>query len=261
MRHVHASLSPEESRTGDRLAGYDVRVRWALGLTAILAVAASNRIAFGLLAWTGSLIVLAAARTPLRVVVHRLIGPLSLAAVVFLARTFLTGTTPVAEVDLGFCRLTATREGLLGGTLIASRVLGALGVAAVLCRNTSIQELSATLHWARVPGVWIEIALLMHRYLHVFSDQAVRVVSAQKVRLGYSGCRQSFRSAGSLAGMVILHSLDQAEKSHEAMVARGYRGFLPLPLLPSLSRRQTAIICVGAAMIVAAYALAERWPP
>ena len=102
--------------------------------------------------------------------------------------------------------------------------------------------------------------IIIDRYLHLFADQAVRIVSAQKVRLGYSGCRQSFRSAGSLAGMVILHSLDQAQRSHEAMTARGYRGFLPLPSFPPLSRRQTAVACVGVAIIAAAYALAERWP-
>lgn len=259
MHHAHAAFSSEPSPVAVRL-GFDVRVRWTLGLTAILAVTASNRIVFGLLAWAVSVIVLAAMRVSPTMLLRRMIGPLALAALVFLARALLTGTTPISQIDLGFCRLTATREGLLGGALIASRVLGALGVATVLCRNTSIQELSATLHWARVPDAWIEIAVLMHRYLHLFADQAVRIVSAQKVRLGYSGCRQSFRSAGSLAGMVILHSLDQAQRSHEAMTARGYRGFLPLPSCPPLSRRQTAVTCVGVAIIAAAYALAERWP-
>ena len=261
MHHVHVAFPPQESPVGARPAGGDVRVRWAVGLTAILAVAASNRIALGLLAWAVSTIVLAAMRVSPTLLLRRMIGPLGLAAVVFLARALLTGTTPVGEVDLGFCRLTATREGVLGGALVASRVLGGLGVATVLIRNTSIQELSAALHWAKAPDAWIEIALLMHRYLHLFADQAVRIVSAQKVRLGYSGRRQSFRSAGSLAGMVVLHSLDQAQRSHEAMVARAYRGFLPLPSLPRLSRRQTAIACLGVAIIAAAYALAERWPP
>jgi energy-coupling factor transporter transmembrane protein EcfT len=60
--------------------------------------------------------------------------------------------------------------------------------------------------------------------------------------------------------MVVLRSLDQAEKSHEAMTARGYRGRLPLPAMPRLPWRQVAVACAGVAAVVAAYILAERWP-
>ena len=86
-------------------------------------------------------------------------------------------------------------------------------------------------------------------------------MSAQKVRLGYSGLRRSLRSMGSLAGIVMLRSLDQAEKTHEAMVARGYRGFLPLPALAGLAAASMGHrLCRRVTLIAAAYFLAERWP-
>lgn len=258
MRSCHGLFAPGGSQERHPLAGCDIRVRLVLALAAILAVVISRSVCFGLIASGSSIAVLAAAGTPPRVVIHRFLGPLVLAAAVLLARALLTGTTPVAELDLGFCRLAATREGLFAGALIASRVLGSLGMLVLLCHNTPMHELSGALRWARVPHAWIEIALLMYRYLHLFFAQAVCVVSAQKVRLGYRRLRGSFRSAGSLAGMVILRSLDQAEKSHEAMVARGYVGSLPLPSLPPLSWAQTAIACVGLILILVVYALAER---
>jgi cobalt/nickel transport system permease protein len=120
-----------------------------------------------------------------------------------------------------------------------------------------MQQLAAALRWARVPNTWIEIALLMHRYLHLFATQAACVVSAQKIRLGYSRFRLAFRSAGTLAGLVILRSLDQAERTHEAMVARGYRGTMPLRSLPPLPRSQAAIAGLGVIVIVAAYGFVE----
>ena len=88
-------------------------------------------------------------------------------------QTFMTGTTPLASIDLGFWRLTATREGFSGGALIASRVLGSLGIVMLLCQGTPAAEMFAALRWARVPRTWIEIAVLMYRYLHVFFEQAV----------------------------------------------------------------------------------------
>jgi cobalt/nickel transport system permease protein len=240
--------------------GCDVRIRLIVAVTAIVAVVMSTRIWFGLIALGCCLAGLAAARTPPRTLARRLLEPLALAALVLLTRTFMTGKTPIARVDLGFWRLTATREGFLGGALIACRILGSVGIMVMLSKNSSIPELFAALRWAGVPHLGIELAMLMYRYLYVFLEQAGCVLSAQRVRLGYSGLRRSFRSVGGLAGIVILRSLDQAEKSHEAMVARGYRGCLPLPFLPPLSRRQLAIACVGLALIATAYALAERWP-
>ena len=110
------------------------------------------------------------------------------------------------------------------------------------------------------PRTWIEIAILMHRYPHLSSNRPSAWWGQKKTRLGY-GRWQSFRSMGNLAGMVMLRSLDQAERSHEAMVARGYQGFLPLPCLPPLPRRQVALGFVAVTILAATYLLAQRWPP
>lgn len=259
MHHVQELFSPLPDHRRSLLAGWDIRVRLVLALAAILAVVLSNCPWFGLGAAGCCLVALAATRPPFSMILHRLLGPLILASLIFVTQALLTGSTPVADFDLGPFRLTATREGLARGALIASRVLGSLGIVTLLCRDASMHELAAALRWGRVPNTWIEIALLMHRYLHVFAAQAACVASAQKVRLGYSRLRGSFQSAGSLAGLVALRSLDQAERTHEAMLARGYRGALPLPSLPPLSGSQTALAAVGVTMIVAAYALTERF--
>jgi cobalt/nickel transport system permease protein len=236
-----------------------------VALAAILAAVISTCIGFELVVLMCCLIGLAAARTSPKVLTSRMLGPMALAAVVFLTRLFMTGTTPMADIDLGLCRLTATREGFWGGALIASRILGSLGVVMVLCQNASMHELFAALRWAKVPHALIEIAMLMYRYLFILFEQASCVMAAQRVRLGYGTSRRSIQSAGSLAGIVILRSLDQAEKSHEAMMARGYRGVLPLPRLPVLSWRQGTIAFAGVTLIAVAYFLAEnfqaaRWP-
>jgi cobalt/nickel transport system permease protein len=223
MHHSQEILLPVASHDRSLLAGCDIRVRGILALAAILAVVLSNCIWFGLAAAGCCLTALLAARTPFPMLLHRLLGPLVLAGLIFATQALLTGTTPAAEFDLGRYRVTATQEGIASGALIASRILGSLAMLMLLCQSTSMQELAAALRWARVPNTWIEIALLMHRYLHVFAAQAASVVSAQKIRLGYSRFRLAFRSAGILAGLVILRSLDQAERTHEAMVARGYR--------------------------------------
>ena len=260
MHHFH-ELSGRGAEPGrGLLAGCDIRARLIVALTAIAAIVMSTSIGFGLLALACSLAGLIAVRTPPKILMHRLMGPLAIAALVLLMQTFVTGATPLATIELGSCRLTASREGLRAGALIASRILGSFGIALFLCQGSPVGEIFAALRWARVPRTWIEIAVLMYRYLHVFLEQAVCVRSAQRVRLGYSNLRRSFQSLGSLAGMVVLRSLDQAEKTHEAMTARGYQGHLPPPAMPRLPWRQAAFAGSGVAVIAVAYILAERWP-
>jgi len=260
MHHLHELLSSHPCGNGHPLVRCDVRIRLIVALAAIVAVVTSTGIGLGLLAFACCLAGMASARTPVRSLVSRLSGPLALAALVCLLQTFMTGSTPWGNVDLGPWRLTASREGFHCGVLVAFRVLGSLGIVMLLCQGTTAEELLAALVWARVPRTWIEIALLMHRYLHVLFAQAVCVVAAQKVRLGHQGLRRSLRNAGNLAGIVVVRSLDQAERTHEAMVARGYQGCLPVPALPPMSRRQIAVASIGTALVLAVYLLTERWP-
>ncbi len=260
MHHLHDLFSTDGPPERHRLARCDVRVRLIVALAATVAVVMSTCVWFGLVAFACCVVMLAALGTSPKTFASRLLGPAALATVVFVTRALMTGTTPLANIDLGPWQLTATREGVLGGALIACRVLGSVGIVMVLCQTTPTQQLLAALSWARVPHTWIEIATLMYRYLYILLEQAASVVSAQRVRLGYRGLRRSFQSLGSLAGVVILRSLDQAERSHEAMMARGYRGRLPLARLPSLPRRQWALAVSGVMLIATAYALAARWP-
>jgi cobalt/nickel transport system permease protein len=257
MHHLQQLFfrDPASSRL---LADYDVRLRLIVAMAAVITVVASTRVWFGLVALGCCLVGLIALRMPGKAFLGRLVGPLLLAAVVLLARTFMTGTTVWFSIPLGSWHLTATREGFSGGALIASRVLGSLGIVMIVCKGMSAQELFAAMRWAKVPRTWIEIAVLMYRYLHILFERTLSVIAAQKVRLGYSAPRRSLVSMGSLAGIVVLGALEQAERSHEAMLARGYQGFLPFPALPALPRKQLTIACVAITVIAVAYFLAER---
>ena len=258
--HPLDDFSVSEQACGGATVGVDVRAKLILGLAGILAVVMSTRVALPLVVLAGCAAWLVATRAPLGVALHRLAGPLGLAIVVGLARTFLTGTTPLASFDLGPLHLVATREGLVEGTQLACRVLGSLAVILVLCRSTSAEQMFAALRWARMPQAWLEIAMLMYRYIFVFFEQAASVVSAQKVRLGYGGLRASIRSLGSLAGVVILRSFDQAEKTYEAMLARGFHGNWPVPRLAPMPGRQAWLTGIGVGLVAMVYLLTERWP-
>lgn len=258
MHDVQELFSGRPSPTGGLLAGCDVRTRWIVGLAAVVAVVVSRRAGLGLLAFVVALGVLVVARMPLPAIARRFTGPLVLAMLVCVSQALLTGHTPLVTCDVGPWQLTATAEGFSRGMLIACRILGAFAVVTACCHGIPAAEWFAAFAWAKLPRTWIEIAVLMFRYLHVFEQRAACVVAAQKTRLGYSGLRQSFQSLGNLAGSVMLSSLDQAERSHDALVARGYQGVFPLPTLPPLHWRQRLLAFTGVVVVAAVFFLAER---
>ena len=258
MHDVDELCPGEESKAGGWLARCDVRVKLAVALAAILAVVMSTLAWLPLAALGCSLAILLAMRTRRRTLAGRFAGPAMVAALVCLLQGFMTGRTPVVTLHLGPWQASATREGLLSGGIIGLRVLGSMSVLFVVCASATADSVFAALRWAHVPRLWIEIAVLMYRYTFTLLEQAIGVASAQQIRLGYAGFWRSLGSLGSLAGIVALRSIDQAQRTHEAMVARGYHGSLPLGSLPPLARRDRWILCAGVAAIAAALWMAQR---
>jgi cobalt/nickel transport system permease protein len=256
----HEIEVPSVDRSGHRLsAQLDARVWLVASAAAIAAVVSSSRPAVPLAALAGCLAVLAGARTALRTVLAGLPGPLGLAAVVCLLRTFMTGKTVWFTVGIGGWRLAATWEGLASGAMIGLRVLAAVSVMGTLVAVAPMNRLLSALAWTRLPPVVVELALLMHRHIFTLLEHATAVRTAQKVRLGYAGFRRSLSSLGNLAGLVMLRSLEQAERTHEAMLARGYQGRLPVPPCPPLGARDRRAMFAALAGAVLVYLVGERW--
>lgn len=257
---MHDLLYSSRGLENSPLWRLDVRVKLAVSLAAVLAVILSTRLALPLAACVACVSAAVALGAPLRATLWRMIVPLSLAAVVAVLRTFLVEGEPLWSLRLGAWQLVASREGLQAGLLIASRVLGSVSVILLLCTFTPAYRIFSALQWARVPRNFVEIAMMMYRYIFTFFEQAQSVRWAQRIRLGYRGTARTLRSAGSLAGIVALRSIDQADKTHEAMTARGYRGTLQLPPLGRLSRRDALATLAAVAAVAALLLIAQRSP-
>jgi cobalt ECF transporter T component CbiQ len=253
VHHVLELIAAPSSVGQGRLARIDVRVKLILALAAIVAVILSRHVALPLATAAVCLAILCCGGAPRGKTLRRLAAPLGLAAVVCLWRALMAGGEPVWAVKLGWLSLSASRQGLFEAALIGARVLGSVSAALVLCSFAQAHDIFAALCWARLPRTWVEIAMLMVRSIFTLFEQAASVLQAQKVRLGHATLGRALESAGSLAGM------EQAERNHEAMVARGYQGRLPLPELPRFRRRDAAACALGVVVLAAAFILAERW--
>ena len=258
MKHTFNLFSDYFSRRDSWVRRLDVRVKMGIAALLFCIVLASTRcivpIACWFLAW-GGLILL---RIPLRIIVARFSPPVMVALVLLLLHALTTGQTPAYTGALGGWTLVAKEEGIALGLLQASRILGAVGLLLLLSSVTPAHELFLGLRWCRFPKVWVEIALLMYRYLFVCLDEASELLDAQRIRLGYGTPRASLSSAGSLIGAVMVRSIEQSARTHEAMVARGYTGDYPFGQMAPMRKTDYLVLAISGCMIGIIYLFEEK---
>ena len=96
----------------------------------------------------------------------------------------------------------------------------------LLIATTSIEQICHALRLMHVPAVIVTQILLAYRYVSLLLEEASRMTQAYSLRApNQKGVH--FRVWGSLAGQLLLKSIDRAGEVYESMLLRGYQGEFP----------------------------------
>lgn len=239
------------------LSRLDVRAKLGVALAALLAVILSTRPWLPLALLAICLTSVFGLRIPAKLVAVRLAGPMAVAAAIVVLQSLTSGVTPLAVVHMAQWHLAFTREGLAHGLVLGSRVLGAVSIVLLVGFVTPAHEIFRSLAGWRLCRGWLEVATLMYRYVFVLMERAAELGAAQRLRLGYSSTKRSLDSASVLAGATILSSYDQAVRTHEAMLLRGYTGEMPFGPARSMSKRDGLLAALALLALVTAYVVLE----
>ncbi len=169
---------------------------------------------------------------------------------------FMVLLAPVFDatpVDIGDGR--TIRGGWLAALSILVRFVLGMGALIALASTTRFPELLAGLERLRVPHLLVTQLRFLYRYLFVLLDQAMHLRQARVARdagLGPSRFRR-LASAGQI-GVLFVRTLEQAERMHLAMVARGYDGTIRL-LRPLRWQRADTLFLLATAV----YLYIVRW--
>jgi len=228
------------ARKENALARLDPRTLWIVAMILLLGVICANNPVL-------PLAVFVATGIPRRFA--GFLAPLGIAMVLFVLQALLVGHTVIFST----INIIVYREGLQSGFLLVSRVLGAVGVMRLLSSAAPAHRLFLGLRALGMPHGWVEIALLMYRYIFSLRELTADLTAAQRLRLGYCGVRRGLASAGTVAGAVLLRSMDQAVRTEEAMRVRCYQGKIPLGALPPLVKRDWIIMAMTACIMAALF--------
>jgi len=185
----------------------------------LVAVAKTYEVALGGLVL--ALVFLALARLPLGKVVVRL---LAVNSFIFFLWIVLPFTYPGTEV-WRWGPLGATREGLIFTGLITLKSNAIIIALMALIATVPIVTLGQAIHDLKLPDKLCHLLLFTYRYIYVFEDEYRRLLQAMKIR-GFIARTNlhTYRSYAYLAAMLLVRSLDRAERVFQAMLCRGFHG-------------------------------------
>jgi cobalt/nickel transport system permease protein len=148
-----------------------------------------------------------------------------IASVVIIA-FFFGGGAKLFSFDIFGFTIGISKDGLDMALLVFSRTLGGMTCLFFLSLTTPMIELFSVLKASKLPDSFLEVAMMMYRYIFVFLDIATGVKYAQSVRLGYKDFKTSFRSMAMLGTNLFIRSWEQGEKIFVSMNSRCYDGKL-----------------------------------
>jgi cobalt ECF transporter T component CbiQ len=170
-------------------------------------------------------LILAVAQIPGRFYLDLLTYSIAFAALscIFLALFFGNGTVLI-EMPFPWFTWTIYNNGIIIAITTFFRVLGAVSAMFFLVLTTSMTDLFVSLRKIHIPKIFIELSLLIYRYIFVFMEITSRMNTAQKLRLGQRGWIGRIRSTALLTANLFRRTMEQGERTFIAMNARGYDG-------------------------------------
>lgn len=120
---------------------------------------------------------------------------------------------------------TVTRPGVLFSARITLKSNAVVLAFIALVASSSIATLGHALNHLRVPKKIVYLLLLTYRYVFVIEHEYQRLVRAAKIRGFRPGNNMhTYRTYAYLIGMILVRASARAERVHQAMLCRGFKG-------------------------------------
>ena len=217
-------MAIEELTSGDSIIHrLDPRVKIVVAFFFSVVVAISNRFLVLMLALALGLSIVLLARVPIRELLRRLVPVNIFILFLWIFLPFTVRGDPFFSIG----PLVGTHQGILYAAQISIKSNAIVVVLIALVASTAIFTLGHAMHQLRVPKKLVHLFFFTYRYIHVIHREYLRLVHAIKIRGFSPGTNMhTYKTFAYLVGMLLVRSSDRAERVHNAMLCRGFRGRL-----------------------------------
>ena len=124
---------------------------------------------------------------------------------------------------IGYIGTVPITAGMISMVTLMIKGIYSVLAAYLLIATTSIEKICYALRLLHIPAILVTQVLLTYRYVTVLLEEANRMTQAYSLRApNQKGVH--FKVWGTLAGQLLLRSMDRADEVYESMTLRGYRG-------------------------------------
>jgi cobalt/nickel transport system permease protein len=198
--------------------------RWKLAglLVSAVGVALLRSPLSALAALAGALLLVAAARLPVRWYAWRLAAALALPAFFAL---WLPLVPQEGDIFYTVGPVAVAIGGIMRAIALVAKAACIISLMLVVIATAPLQETFKAAQAMRVPGWLVQLVLMSYRYLHLLADEFARLRLALRVR-GYRNRARlhSYRTIGQVAGTVLVRGHDRSDRVAQAMRCRGFAG-------------------------------------
>ena len=224
----------------------DPRARLIVAVAFSILAAAGSRFQCLIPALAVGIVAVCLAQPSVAAVARRLAAANLFIVALWLVLPVTVAGTTVAQLG----PLTATREGVMLSAVITLKCNAILLMCMALLATMPLVQLGHALVHLHVPAKLVRVFLLFLRYFGVLEGEYSRLRLAMKVR-GFRPRtnRHTYRTLAWLVGMLLVRSLERAERVYAAMKCRGYRGEFYLPHHFSFRWRDAMFVLVAGALL------------
>jgi cobalt/nickel transport system permease protein len=220
MKTMEVEIVTHNTKDSGRVDG---RVKTAVLLAAIIVAAVLRHWYLISLLMAVVLLLLFVVRLSWKSLLRRMTIPFGVAWLVFINLLFTHGQHVIVWVNLKYAVLPVYREGLAEGIVIFLRIITTVVIASLLSLCTPMPEILATLRGLRIPGIIIDLAEMIYRYVFLIRET---VVTMRKAQLSRCSEERSWlfrlQDMGVLAGNVLIKAMERSIRIYKSMLARGY---------------------------------------
>lgn len=144
----------------------------------------------------------------------------TLAIIVNISRTPLDAYA----IPLGSFYITGSFASLYQGLQLILTAMASVSCLYFLALNTPMTDILNELRKLKLPGLLLELMLLIYRFIFVLLEIASSILTAQKSRLGNRDFKTSVKSFGAMVSVLFVRSLKKSGALYDAMESRCYDG-------------------------------------
>ncbi|MBS4031592.1 MAG: cobalt ECF transporter T component CbiQ [Clostridiales bacterium] len=130
------------------------------------------------------------------------------------------------SMNVGSYYLGVTKASAAVAVVTLLKSLSAVSCLYFFVLTTPMIEVIYTLKLLRAPAVFLDLMMLVYRFIFIFVETAFQIYTSQSSRWGYLGFRRSIHSFGLLFANLWAKSFIKSQAIFTSLLSRGYEGEL-----------------------------------